>query len=359
VNESNFPATAIQNALVIKLKSEQPVIIPASWFGHAFVLIFKKVQGKDSYDMTVINTGRGLEFHHWLADTNKVYFALPRFWLEFKNIPKDVLFSDDAWFFLAMKQMNIKESSDKLKEVSGTLPAYFYGSLLSNFKDYFQEPDSSSSKLKPAQRSGTCTISSLMAALLYSVKDEVEFYKSTVIIGHKMLENWLNEIENDPDYTVMFSDGYDSTARKIFKSTASSLAHQLLSYFEKRFPDGFLNFALIGGKGEGRKLPERMEAAVEALNKSPEDLVLLKKTVNFASKILKIVKKIKINEESRKIDLRSALKKYQNYFVQFSFETDAWADDDSETLNSLNLTVDRPSDKIGNLNSLNTAISKC
>ena len=186
-------------------KNKNTIIIPTRWVGHATALVIKKSEnGGGLYDLAFINTGHGLRHHHHQPDPNEVYPHLSRLWLEFKDVPKDLIFDPEtAWFFYALYSISDRKSAgrliDSLKDKGSSLPSYMYGTVLANFKDYLVEPKYWSDfevKLFPEQQSGSCTMSSLIGTLLYYSESMEDFHWYRLKIGHVLLENFLKRLES-------------------------------------------------------------------------------------------------------------------------------------------------------------------
>lgn len=291
VNDEEIKAR--QDFLASQLSDiKSKVILPISWTGsapHSVVLVLENTGEK--YNLTVINTGDGLDYHQKFADPAHTHPCLARFWIEFKDIDRRVLFSNSCWFLRSLLLLDHFEFMMKLEAKLGkSAPLYFYGSLLSNFKDYLSLSNiNSRDKLLPPQRSGSCTISSLMAALHFYSKDDLSYHYHRIKIGHNLLEKFLNNYENDQDFKRLISDGFDSVSRKLFASIPSALAQHLLSYLERLHPGIFTD--------EG-KLSWKVDRNIFSLSLDESIVGLMRKSISLSQKIHAILERITIDKST-------------------------------------------------------------
>ena len=179
---------------------KKTTVLPFGWGGsapHSIALIIEKNDIKaNTFNLIVVNAGDGLEYHYARKDPNEVYPELNHLWIRFENIPKKEIFSDNNWFMYSLISLRDRDLIKDIESVSGSAKDYFYGTILNNFANYIII-DKNETRLLPSQRSGSCSLSSLTAALLYSTKDLSTFHKNRVIIGHKMLNQFFINYECD------------------------------------------------------------------------------------------------------------------------------------------------------------------
>ena len=292
LNDLKTKSKTLQDELVGYLQNNSKIILPFAWYGskpHATGLIIEKNTNDNSYNLIVVNTGAGLQYHYSQADPNNIYPWIKRLWIEFENIPESVIFSNDNWFLYMFIIMQNDNELRKIESDSGSIPAYFYESILSNFREYGKPADKNDfTKLTSEQRSGSCTLSSMMASYLYYAPDEKTYHYNRVIIGHEMLESFFNNYEKTTDFKKLITDGFDLISRNLFESTASSLAHQTLEYLEKLFPDVFKHAGLLGAE-RSLWIKEKMHLAIQELEKQDKDqifaLKIIRKTVDLGKRI--------------------------------------------------------------------------
>lgn len=85
------------------------------------------------FDLSVINTGSGNQFHKSIADPNEVYVYLSLLWMEFKTISCDELY----WFINTLERSKVQNNCQQI----GNIGRYFYQSILSNFRQNLIESD--------------------------------------------------------------------------------------------------------------------------------------------------------------------------------------------------------------------------
>lgn len=298
-----------QQMFLDKLKEQKVAIILSGWTGHAIALIVKNGKSMDTFDLTVINTGLGLDYHYHSVDPNNIYPKLSRVWMEFKNIPQDEIFSSNAWFIEAMIMMKAKSFLNDLAKISLSTkstelhgPAYFYGTFLNNFREYLIEPEleKRDDRLRPMQMSGTCTVSSLVGALFYMAPSEKDFQFYRVALGHALIQNLLNVAETDTKLKIILTDGFHSEGRMYFKRLTSSMAKHSLELLEEAFPDEFRHAGLIGDK-RSEWLFTKKDEAINALMNNQSIFGLILRTVELCKGIFKYLESNPIREESTKL----------------------------------------------------------
>ena len=295
----------------------QRIVIPSGWVGHSIALIIKNagVDGNNVclYDLTVINTGSGINYHYHRDDPENVYPYLSRLWIEFKSIPENLIFDPvTAWFFCALASIKQPAFATRLQQTFGNdqaLPNYFYGSLLSNFKNYLVKPgldsDESKEKLFPEQRSGSCTMSSLLGALLYYSESLEAFHSYRLNLGHFWLNNFLDNLNlcittvqgSCSEFTDVLTNGFLSGGMKLFKGLVRALASQQLQYLEYKFPEEFKHAGLIGS-GRSTWIAEKKNDAIEKLSNDSTALNELKVTIVLAKRIINIASSLQARHET-------------------------------------------------------------
>ena len=106
-------------------------------------------------------------------DPNGIYPSVTKLWVDFYNIEEADLFDEKAWFIEALQRILDPDYTKKI----ASLPTYFYGTILANLRKYLQSnPSNDRNLMIVTQRSGTCTMSSILAALLHHVKDRKLYF---------------------------------------------------------------------------------------------------------------------------------------------------------------------------------------
>lgn len=163
-------AVKIQEIIIGEFAENQGLILPFGWVGHALALVLKPGSEPDTFNLSFVNTGEGIDASHYhAADPNGIYPALSQVWIEFSNVPAAELFTNRAWFVHVLiaigKEYFETHFRQSIAAEGPVFPIYFYGSFLANLKKYEVEPKND--LLVPMQQSGSCTMSSLLGALLY------------------------------------------------------------------------------------------------------------------------------------------------------------------------------------------------
>ena len=308
------------------------IILPFGWYGkfpHAINIIMeKKTSSKRNivYDIAIVNSGDGLQFHTSSPDPNNLYPELKRLWIEFINIPQDELVNSEyPWFFALLIKLYNEEYSDAIERASESSANYFYSSVLFNLKKYVKPPKYyDNSKLYPKQKSGSCSLSSLIVSYLHYAQDEVVFHKYKVILGHSIIQTFIARYGNDSDFKKLITDGFDLISRKLIKATASALAYHFLAYLEVKHAE-FKNSSLLG-KGISTWLVERKMSALEIIRNDREVLELMSITAGLGLRIQQLLADNPIRKETNLIKISYAL-------VQKTFTFDL----PSESLNPVNI----------------------
>lgn len=294
-------ASSIQEDLLEFLdNSDSWIYVPITWKGkepHAIVLGFLK-NADGTFNLAVINTGLGIEYHLSIQDPNGGYAMIYQLWMEFKNIPKEEIFDEAAWFIKAIILLNDCSFISNFEPV----PLYFYGTILSNFKKYLDKPEEPLNKklFMTGQRSGSCTVSSMLAALLHNCQDKTQFYLYRLLLAQKISAEFLKK-STHPGFSGLINDGFDIFGRKIFKSVASSLANFASQYLEEAHGDHFKNAILLGA-GKGKWLKTKKSGAIELLQKSSISLELLKSVVELGTKFFQTLQAHQIDPQSNHLE---------------------------------------------------------
>ena len=301
-------ARDLQAELLEKLNASRSknktIVIP--FILNGIVLIIEEVENTGKYNLIVVNTGDGIEYHYATKDPNNIYSSLPHSWIRFEGIPEEEIFSKNFWFMYAFISLLKPELVGTIESQAGSVKHYFYGSILSNFSKYM-ELDKNEKRLLPGKCSGHCSLSSLMAAQLYSSENLQEFHYNRVIIGQTMLKQFFEKYENDSEFKALISDGFDLISRKLFLSTASAVGQQVLLYLEARYPESFTHAGLIGS-GRSDWIKEKKLAAIKAIEGNRKDYELLKISVELGLKIQNFVKETEIDSESVRISISQKIR---------------------------------------------------
>jgi hypothetical protein len=304
-------AVEIQENMIEAITKNEGLVLPFGWIGHALALVVKPGVVGGTFDLAFVNTGEGIKSHYHEADPNGIYPALSQVWVEFSNVPSAELFTDRAWFvqvLIVLPRQLYEERFRKTIAANGpVMPIYFYGSFLANFTKYLVEPRKD--RLVPKQQSGSCTLSSLMGALLYISESEATFQHYKLKIGHALIESFLDKIDNDIKFKEIIADGFGS-GRKFFKGLSSAIAQQALKYLECTFPDEFKHAGLLGNQ-RYKWIFERKEAAINALSavEKIKIFINIQKCDELSRRILIFLKKCPIPENSNKIVISEDVRK--------------------------------------------------
>ena len=324
-------ALKLQSAIVSGINRNDGIVFPAGWLGHSIVLIIKTSESAPPgspllYDLTVVNSGEGLGHHYQRADPDNIYPHLSRLWLEFKNIPSDLIFHpENAWFLCGLILINLP---DFVNDANLSASNYFYDSLLANFRDFLVEPKEHEidEKLVPEQKSDSCTMSGLVAALLYFSDSLKAYHWYRLKIGHVLLNDFLTRFTEmnsrksmtveEMEFTMVFTDGFFYGGLNFFKGLIRSLASQQLQYLEHEFPEEFKHAGLIG-PGRSAWIHEKMGTAMEKLSRQEQTLNELSVTISLAKRVHDIASNTQFRHETTHIpDRRYFMQTESVYTVQ-------------------------------------------
>ena len=367
-NDIDKNVKALQSELLKGLEQSnsqrKSVVLPFGWGGsapHAIALIIEKNarNGKgNTFNLIVANTGDGINYHYATKDPNEVYPELRHLWIRFEKIPEDVIFSGNNWFMYPLIALNDSNMVQEIENVSSSAKHYFYGSILNNFAKYMVI-DKNEKRLLPYQRSGSCTLSSLMAALLYSSKDLSTFYENRVIIGQKMLKEFFIKYENNVEFKKLISDSFDLISRKLMRSSSSALAHQILLYLEETFPDSFLHAGLIGA-GRSKWINEKKTSAIKVIKINTNVRDLVKASVDMGKKVEDFIKNNKIDPESSHINIHTETKTALGNVKYYGKNGPKWNSGSAKNVRDLlNLPVLRPKIQYKNFAQIKFALKNC
>lgn len=381
----NIPFYALQKNIAPFLKAQADallsihehdgIIIPTGWVGHATVIVIKPA-GHELYDLTCINTGEGLQHHYTGPDPDNVYPHLYKLWIEFKNIPQKLIFDPETgWFIYGLAAIKNNDIARRIKhsldDDDKLLSTYFYGSMIANFKDYLVEPQRDDEyfhdRLVPEQQSGSCTMSSLMGALLYYSDSLKTFHWYRLKIGHLFLETFLRRIDEllqkrssisdemaqkmsnrlllkesankptDFEFLSILTDGFFSDGSKHFYRLIGALANHQLQYLEHEFPEEFKHAGLMGS-GRSTWIRDKKISAIEVLSRNESAKNVLQKTIAIAELLHEILSKITFRPVTTHIrdlnELHSVFSASKIYLEQKALEYSA-----SDGVEQLKFTV--------------------
>lgn len=210
------------------VKSGKEITIPSGWPGHAIVINLAPSQEKPyksgavGFDLRVFNLGIGSRFHQSAADPQGNFPYLVKPWINYINIPWKAV--EEVRFFV-LGLMNLHDERGMSFLLGDKGPDYFYNEFLANFAPYYKEDDKD--LFVVPQRSGSCTVSSLMARVLFAHNSIAEYMRSRVKIGLTLLANFCNTYRNNSKVVSMAQAGVEF--KKILNFTLSSLAKDALS----------------------------------------------------------------------------------------------------------------------------------
>lgn len=290
-----------QNMLIKKLETESKIIIPSGWADHAVVLQLELNKKDQTIDLVVINTGDGVNFHNHQPDPDGVYPVLTQVWIKFKDIPINFLFDESAWFLKGLKYILKRSFVDKVKTtLNGSFSTYFYESFLANLDKYLVAPEKSINKMVPMQRSGSCTLSSIMASFMYHSSTPAIYHLHRLHIGHTLVRNLLKKYSENQEFLDILTDGFKASGRKFFFGLASSIAQQTLHYLEVNFPVEFKHAGLIGLE-RSKWLIERRDSAIKVLKQNESVLNNVQATLDISTQIITLLRDNGIRKESTQI----------------------------------------------------------
>lgn len=238
--------------------------------------------------------------------------------MEFKRIPEYLIFdSDTAWFFCAMVLINTHSFAARLEKSIGNRPmsCYFYESLLSNFNDYLVKPDGSGhDKLVPEQQSGSCTMSCLMAAILYHSDSLEHFYWCRLTAGHVLLRRFLERLGKgiDAEFKNVITNGFHFGGMKHLKGLMRALANHQLQYLEHKYPNEFKHVGLVG-EGRSKWAAETKSSAILRLLNDPVTQNELRQTVNLIKHVQKVISQYTIRPGKTHLQLSDLSKNVQKF----------------------------------------------
>jgi hypothetical protein len=309
-------AKQLQMEVVNSLTKMEYLVVPFSWIGHAICLTLRLNPKDKTVDLSIHNTGEGLNFHHFSPDPDGVYPFLNRTWISFKGIPMDTIFSDNPWFFIGLIGFKSFLSDKIMATRKNTIANYFYGSFLANFKDYLvpvdPSDDTTSSMHIPMQRSGSCTISSILAALLYHSGSAPMFHTYRMKIGHELIKALLANGQTDLDFKRAICDGFEGHYRSFFRGLSSNLAHQTLQYLESVLPTEFKGSSLLGPE-RSAWIYEKRAVAIRALKMRKDVTLSIQTSIRLSAEIFKFLKGHPITNDSTKLVVHELQR--QNYFL--------------------------------------------
>ena len=329
-------AREIQESLTNRIGIDRNVVLPSGWIGHAIVLIIELERVDENnqqfYNLTVVNTGQGLGHHYHRMDPDKIYPHLSRLWIQFKNIPRNEIFdADTAWLIYGLASIQRK---DFVSNINNGVPIsdYFYDSLLANFVDYLVQPekDEIDKKLVPEQLSGSCTMSSLMGALLYYSDSFTSYHWYRLKIGQSLLDGFLNRLQlalnsklpvvAENQFRNVLSDGFFSGGLLLFKGLIRALAKEQLKYLEHMHPNEFKGAGLISSE-RSSWVNDRKEQAILALSKDETSRQEILKTIKLAKTIHEIASKVIFRSETTHITIEDKFKFSNRTLSNFSYKS--------------------------------------
>ena len=312
------------------------IILPFGWNGndpHAICIQLERLVN-DKFNVTVLNSGDGVSYHVMLPcqyfpsnDWRRIYPYTYKLWMEFVDIPLLEIFDETAWFFSGLIYMQSKELMRNAAKVNrtahGSVADYFYGSFLVNFTDYLKPALSNSestlfSRIQseadnslvnsaewreivkhfvPSQRSGSCSVSSLLAALQYSSTDDLKlYYRDKVILGHLIMKDFLLNHLQSGLFVDLLSDGSEAVARNLFKKLTFALALNLIRYLEETVPE--LKNTILLGADRHNLFEKLVNGGLTRIVFDPETLEFIDITTDYCMKISNILQGINFNPKS-------------------------------------------------------------
>ena len=339
------------------------IYIPTFWSGmnpHAIVIGLRKTD-LNNYDMAVINSGDGAGYHYSEQEANGNYPLVTQLWMDFCNIDENDLFDEKAWFIEALQRIRDQNYAKKIV----SLKTYFYGTILVNLRQYLNTNfPSDRDLLIVTQRSGTCTMSSILATMLHHVRDRKLYFLYRLAMGQEILSDFLEKYEykDNDDLKFLLGDGLELFGRKIFSSVPSGLANFTAQYLEELYPEVFKNSILIG-QGHSNWLLNKKNAAVESLSLDVNSFQLLKITVDLGIRVHGVLKRIPYNDETTRIvtehdDKELCLNKMyidSDFFAMGELNTEM-----TDPLESFDVIIPRPTGPpITNLSELKNSLLFC
>ena len=127
-------------AEILEMETGNYRAIPMGWQGpkpHAVLMIIKKISDKEDYEMVLVNTGMGIQYHNAQSDKeNNITPLLYRVWKKFTGIPKREFTDPNHWFIQALGLLEDDKKMVQASKDGAEADKYFYETILANFKKY-------------------------------------------------------------------------------------------------------------------------------------------------------------------------------------------------------------------------------
>ena len=208
-------------------------------------------------------TQDGVENHYEEQDPNGIYLTITKLWIDFYNM--------GGWFirwegFGSLKHCSVSwipfTKKDNLRQ-----NILLWNDSGPNLREYLYigRQYDSNSRFIYMQRSGTCTMSSILAAMLHHVKCRKLYFLYRLAMGQQILSiSWKNaSVRKYELFTICWAMDTNFSVGKYFSSIPSGLANFTAQYLEKFIPMS-LKLEILIGRGHSIGFKQK-QAAIESL----------------------------------------------------------------------------------------------
>lgn len=199
---ANNKLSGVHREITVAIARDQKVLIPGGWkgdpYGHAMLyMLTKKYNGE--YDLCVINTGHGLQYHQAIETSAKKRFLLGVY---YKSIPEQELFYDaDTSVFSDLLQLKVKQQADDFN------PKEIYHGILAHLTPYQNNSplieNNNDMLFITQQKGGTCAFRVIKAfirlQLYLNGKKKADYKQYFRTIEFSTIENYLSSGSVNPE----------------------------------------------------------------------------------------------------------------------------------------------------------------
>ncbi len=294
----------IHEKLIKMVDTGKEVFLPVTWTskfgGHAVGVSLKK-NGDDRFDLRMFNLGQGANFHEFRADPNGLYSALQKPYVSYIGIPLADL-KESPWFVYSLAALKHHKQVPKGSNYSPD--NYFYDEFLAQFDKYLKAKgdgkDGAKSLFMVSQRSGTCTVSSLVARLALSCKTHQELATLRLRLGLQIVGGWMTR-------NVNTQEPMKSNAGTIQLMETYPVIRKLMQYFTLALAK--FAVAAILMDDESVLMAKTVLQARDYI--SEEQHALLQETVQICMKLLKFIKDVPLSKEAFTLSKHSSTKLFE------------------------------------------------
>jgi hypothetical protein len=277
------------NLSILNEASEgQEISIPSGWDSHAIIISIAPSQMKSDYfDIRAFNMGAGIEFHENIADPSGTYPYLVKPWKSYIEIPRSVLEKNHFFTLSLMNSLTFKKEPMDFKKF------YFYIDFLETFEKFpanCSENENEKKLFIVPQRSGTCSVSSCMARIMFEHESIGDYMRTRVKLGIFLLNRFLNKYRANEIILLMASSGVQF--KMILKFALSSLAREVFVMLNlEKSPDQ----ACYPTTNKFKALIEAEESTQCEAKIMPGDRQILVKLVKISLEIISWIESIRLD----------------------------------------------------------------